>query len=90
TRSFCYVSDLIDGIIRIARHNTEFEVLNLGNDEEYSIIELAKTILELTGCKNNIIHLPPQIDDPVRRKPDISKARRLLDWHPKVDLRSGL
>jgi len=91
TRSFCFVDDLIEGIIRL--FNSPDDVtgpINLGNPDEFTILELAELVLELTGSKSEIVRLDPTEDDPRQRRPDISKARRLLDWEPKVALRQGL
>ena len=87
TRSFCYVSDEVDGILRLSRSN-EHTPVNIGNPCEFTILECAKLVLELTGSSSKFVPLPK--DDPKQRKPDISKAKRLLDWEPKVDLRTGL
>jgi dTDP-glucose 4,6-dehydratase len=89
TRSFCYVSDLVEGIVRLLR--TEFhEPVNLGNPNELTIKEFAQEILELSGSKGPIVYKPLPQDDPRVRRPDISRARRLLDWEPVVDRRDGL
>lgn len=89
TRSFCYVSDLIEGIIRLSRCNEHLPI-NIGNPEEMTIHECAREILEATGSKSEIVFLPLPTDDPTRRRPDIEKARTLLGWEPKVKLREGL
>ena len=91
TRSFCYISDLVDGLIRLM--NSDREVvgpINLGNPKEFSVRELAETIIRLSGSRSAIAFrsLPP--DDPRQRQPDISKARELLDWRPTVPLQDGL
>ncbi|MFW6257306.1 MAG: UDP-glucuronic acid decarboxylase family protein [Prolixibacteraceae bacterium] len=92
TRSFQYVSDLVEGMIRMM--NTDKSVIgpvNIGNPGEFTMLELANEILELTGSKSKIIHLPLPADDPTQRKPDISLAREKLNgWEPKVPLREGL
>jgi dTDP-glucose 4,6-dehydratase len=89
TRSFCYVSDLIDGILRLA-HSNEHTPVNIGNPTEFTMLECAREVLRVTGSKSAIVHqLLPQ-DDPARRCPDITKARALLNWQPKVPLREGL
>jgi len=91
TRSFCYVSDTVTGILRMASiGDLKGEVINIGNPHEVTINQLAETIRKLTETKSKTTHLPPQPDDPRRRKPDISKAMRLLKWEPKVDLEEGL
>jgi dTDP-glucose 4,6-dehydratase len=89
TRSFCYVSDEIAGIMLLAKSDEHFPV-NIGNPSEFTILECAELVLKVTGSKSRICHeLLPQ-DDPKQRCPDISKARRLLEWEPKVNLESGL
>ena len=89
TRSFCYVSDLIDGILRLAA-STEHTPVNIGNPIEWTIAECAQEVLAVTGSSSRICTLPLPPDDPARRRPDISKAERLLGWSPKVELREGL
>lgn len=89
TRSFCYVSDLVEGIYRLA--STEYhEPVNLGNPNEMTILELAKKIKELTGSTSPIVFKELPQDDPKVRQPDITRARKLLNWEPKVDLHTGL
>lgn len=91
TRSFCYIEDMVEGIYRLAvKEGLEGEVFNLGNPEEISIIELAKLVLELTQSSSQIVLLPPREDDPERRCPDISKAKKVLGWEPKIKLKEGL
>lgn len=89
TRSFCYVSDLIEGIYRLINSNTHGPV-NLGNPMEMSILQFAEKILELTGSKSKIAFNPLPEDDPKVRRPNISRARKLLDWEPKVSVEEGL
>ena len=89
TRSFCYVSDLIDGIVRLA-DSGEHTPVNIGNPVEWTIAECAQEILAVTGSSSRICNLPLPPDDPARRRPDISKAQRLLGWSPKVTLKEGL
>jgi dTDP-glucose 4,6-dehydratase len=89
TRSFCYVSDLIEGIVRLSESDTHTPV-NIGNPVEWTILECAKEILAVTGAKVEIIHKPLPQDDPTRRRPDITRAQTLLGWEPKVMLREGL
>ena len=89
TRSFCYVSDLIDGIVRLSR-SAEHTPVNIGNPDEFTMIECAHEVLAVTGSKSTLTHLPLPVDDPARRRPDITKARTLLNWEPKVKLREGL
>jgi len=89
TRSFCYVSDLVEGLVKMmASKNTG--PVNLGNPEEMTIVELAKKIINLTASKSKIVFKPLPQDDPVKRKPDISLAKRELGWEPKVKLDDGL
>lgn len=89
TRSFCYVSDLIEGLYKLLL-SQEIEPVNLGNPQEIPLLELARTIIELTGSKSRLAFEPLPTDDPVRRCPDISRAISTLKWHPKVDLREGI
>jgi dTDP-glucose 4,6-dehydratase len=89
TRSFCYVSDLIEGILRLSRSN-EHSPVNIGNPVEWTILECAREVLALTGSNSQIRHEPIPQDDPVRRRPDITRAMQILDWKPKIELRSGL
>ena len=89
TRSFCYVSDLVDGLYRLAFSEERYPV-NLGNPLELTILEFAQRILHLTGSTMPIIFQPLPEDDPKKRRPDISKAKRLLGWEPKVSLEDGL
>jgi dTDP-glucose 4,6-dehydratase len=89
TRSFCYVSDEIDGIVRLSR-SSEHEPVNIGNPNEFTILECAKKVIGLSGSASKIQFESLPQDDPKQRRPDISKARRLLGWEPKVDLESGL
>jgi dTDP-glucose 4,6-dehydratase len=89
TRSFCYVSDLIDGILRLSR-SAEHLPVNIGNPDEWTILECAREILAVTGAKSEILFMPLPQDDPTRRRPDITKARALLGWEPKISLRQGL
>lgn len=89
TRSFCYVSDEIDGILRLAKSDEHLPV-NIGNPTEWTILDCAEAVLRVTSSKSRIIFHPLPEDDPMQRKPDISKAKRLLGWEPKVDLETGL
>lgn len=89
TRSFCYVSDLIAGILLLSQSSEHFPV-NIGNPEEWTIAECARTVLEVTGSHSGLRYEPLPQDDPTRRRPDITKARSLLGWEPKVNLRQGL
>jgi len=89
TRSFCYVSDLIEGIVRLSRSN-EATPVNIGNPVEWTILECAREVLAVTGSTAQVEFNDLPVDDPARRKPDISKAKALLGWEPKVSLREGL
>ena len=89
TRSFCYVDDLVEGILRLSRSEEHLPV-NLGNPDEFTILECAEAVLEVTNSKSELRFEPLPEDDPTRRKPDISKAKRVLDWEPKVGLHEGL
>jgi UDP-glucuronate decarboxylase len=91
TRSFCYVDDLVDGLVKLMQtpeHVTG--PINLGNPVEFTMRELAEIVLDLTGSSSRIVHEPLPIDDPKRRRPDISRADELLDWRPSTPLREGL
>ncbi len=91
TRSFCYVSDMVEGLVRFMfTDDLEGEVLNLGNPNEGPILEVAKLIKNLTHSGSEIVFSPLPQDDPVRRKPDIAKAKQLLGWEPRVSLKQGL
>jgi dTDP-glucose 4,6-dehydratase len=89
TRSFCYVDDLIEGIVRLSRSSEHLPV-NIGNPDEFTILECAKAVLEVTDSKSELHFNPLPQDDPTRRRPDIAKARRLLGWEPKIPLKEGL
>ena len=91
TRSFCYIEDLVEGIYRLAvKEGIEGEVFNLGNPEEYTVLELAELIKELTGSGSDIVFKERPEDDPDRRRPDITKAKSILGWEPKTPVREGL
>lgn len=91
TRSFCFVSDLVEGIVRMMDSPKGFTgPVNLGNPTEFTMLELAETVLKLTGSKSKIIFKPLPSDDPRQRKPDISLAKKNLDWEPNVNLEEGL
>lgn len=91
TRSFCYVSDLIDGMISLMDSSDDFiGPVNMGNPKEFTMLELAQNVLELTESKSKIIFLPLPQDDPKQRQPDISLAKQKLNWTPKVELKDGL
>jgi UDP-glucuronate decarboxylase len=91
TRAFCYVDDLIDGLVRLMRSNDEVTgPVNIGNPEEFTIATLAATVIDLTGAKSRIVHRPLPQDDPRQRRPDISHARQVLGWVPRTPLVEGL
>lgn len=91
TRSFCYVSDLVDGMIRMMNNEQGFiGPVNLGNPSERTILDFAKLIIEMTDTNSKIVYKPLPGDDPTQRKPDISLAKKELDWEPKVDIKEGL
>jgi dTDP-glucose 4,6-dehydratase len=89
TRSFCYVSDLIDGMIRLAESGEHLPT-NIGNPDEFTLLELAHTVIEVTGSRSEIVHEALPTDDPQVRQPDIARARQVLGWEPMVPLREGL
>jgi UDP-glucuronate decarboxylase len=91
TRSFCYVDDLIEGFIRLMdAPSTLTGPINIGNPGEFTIRQLAEIVIEMTGSSSEIIQMPLPQDDPLQRRPDITKARELLDWQPTIPLRQGL
>ena len=92
TRSFCYVSDLVDGMVRFMEDTDDDFIgpMNLGNPDEFTIRELAETVIKQVGSKSRIIYRPLPSDDPMQRKPDIGLARRVIGWEPSVDLETGL
>ncbi|MCG8335890.1 MAG: SDR family oxidoreductase [Proteobacteria bacterium] len=90
TRSFCYVDDLVEAMMRMMKKDDFSGPVNTGNPDEFTVMELAQKIIEMTGSKSKIIFKELPSDDPVRRKPDISLAREKLDWEPKVKLEEGL
>jgi dTDP-glucose 4,6-dehydratase len=89
TRSFTYISDLVDGIIRLMLSDTN-DPVNIGNPVEMTIKQIAETIIRMTSAKSRIIYKPLPTDDPKQRRPDITRARTLLGWEPKVQLEEGL
>jgi dTDP-glucose 4,6-dehydratase len=89
TRSFCYVDDQIEGILRLSRSEEHLPV-NIGNPDEFTILECAQAVLEVTGSKSELHFESLPEDDPVRRRPDIAKARALLGWEPRINLQEGL
>jgi UDP-glucuronate decarboxylase len=92
TRSFCYVSDLVEGLIRLmnAEHETIHEPVNLGNPGEFTMNELAQEVARACGTEIKVTHLPLPQDDPKQRQPDISRAKKILGWQPEIPLREGL
>jgi UDP-glucuronate decarboxylase len=90
TRSFCYISDMIDGLVRMMAAENVTGPVNLGNTEEISILDLARLILKLTRSKSGIVHEPLPVDDPVHRRPDVARACAELGWNPRVSLEEGL
>jgi dTDP-glucose 4,6-dehydratase len=89
TRSFQYVSDLVEGIVRLMSADFH-EPVNIGNPNEFTVMELAKKVIDMTNSRSEFKYLPMQQDDPKRRKPDITRARELLNWEPKINLDEGL
>lgn len=91
TRSFCYADDLVEGFLRLMRTEEGFTgPVNLGNPGEFTILELAEKVLAMTGSRSEIVYMPLPSDDPIMRKPDISLAKEVLKWEPKVPLDEGL
>ncbi len=90
TRSFCYVDDLVDGMIRMMAHETFIGPVNLGNPDEYTILDFAKKIVAMTGSASKIVHKPLPSDDPTQRQPDITLAGEKLGWKPKIPVDEGL
>ncbi len=89
TRSFCYIDDLIEGILRLSR-STEHLPVNIGNPNEFTILECAQAVIEVTRSKSELRFETLPQDDPTRRRPDITKARVVLGWEPRVSLKEGL
>ena len=89
TRSFGYITDLVDGVYRLMQ-SSEQEPVNIGNPQEMTVKEMAETIISITNSKSDIVFRPLPDDDPKVRQPDVSKAKRVLDWEPKVDVKDGL
>ena len=90
TRSFCHVSDLIDGLVRMMNQKDSIGPINMGNPSEFTMLELAELVLEMTGSPSKIVNKPLPSDDPQKRKPDITMAKEKLGWEPKVPLAEGL
>jgi len=89
TRSFCYVTDLVDGILRLMESDTH-DPVNIGNPHEVTIEQIARTIISLVGSTSRIVYRPLPQDDPKQRQPDITRAQTLLSWQPQVELEEGL
>ena len=89
TRSFCYYSDLIEGIVRLLRSKVH-DPINVGNPDEFTILQFARTVVKMSGTRSKIIFKPLPTDDPKQRRPDITLARKYLKWKPKVKLQKGL
>jgi UDP-glucuronate decarboxylase len=91
TRSFCYVDDLIDGMVALMQTPAgEHGPINIGNPNEFTMLELAELVIEMTGARSKIVHMPLPSDDPKQRQPDIRLARERLGWEPHIQLREGL
>ena len=91
TRSFCYVDDLVEAVLRFMQTTAELTgPLNIGNPKEFTILELAERVMKLTGSKSKVVHKPLPADDPTQRQPDIAAARKLIDWEPLTPLEAGL
>jgi len=90
TRSFCYVDDLIEGFVGLMNQEQVVGPMNIGNPNEFTILELAQKVIEITGSKSKIVYRPMPEDDPKQRKPDITQAQAVLGWEPKIQLEAGL
>lgn len=91
TRSFCYVDDMIEGFVRLMRSEPGFTgPVNMGNPGEYTMLELAEEVLKIIGGRSKLVYMPLPTDDPKKRQPDITLAKNILDWEPKVDLHDGI
>jgi len=90
TRSFAYVDDTVEGLLRLMFQDQTTGPINIGNPNEFTVKQLAEIVIELVGSKSKIIYLPLPGDDPKQRRPDITKAKKYLDWEPKIQLREGL
>jgi UDP-glucuronate decarboxylase len=90
TRSFCYVDDLIEGMMRLMNHDSLIGLVNIGNPGEFTILELAQKVIDKVNSKSEIIYNDLPTDDPLQRQPDISLAKKKLSWEPKINLDAGL
>jgi UDP-glucuronate decarboxylase len=90
TRSFCYCDDLIEGFIRIMNQDTAKGPINIGNPDEFTILELAKKVIDMTGSRSKVVYESLPADDPKQRQPDITQAKKILGWEPEVSLEQGL
>lgn len=90
TRSFCYVDDLVNGMMKLMDHDSEIRPVNIGNPNEFTILQLAEAIREILGSSVQIVHKPLPQDDPTQRQPDITRAKDVLGWEPKIELTEGL
>ena len=90
TRSFCYQSDLVEAMVRLMSHDDDDSPTNIGNPTEITVAELANQVIQATNSSSRVLMLPRPLDDPMQRRPDITKARNLLNWEPKVSLAAGL
>jgi UDP-glucuronate decarboxylase len=90
TRSFCYVDDTIEGVVRLMASEHGSAPVNIGSQFEFTMVDLAKLVVELTGSRSEIVHAPLPADDPKQRRADATRARELLGWEPRVQLRDGL
>jgi UDP-glucuronate decarboxylase len=91
TRSFCYVDDLIDGLVKLMATRDQITgPINIGNPTEFSMLELASTVIEMTGSRSRVVHRSLPENDPRQRRPDISRAQELLSWTPRTELKEGL
>jgi UDP-glucuronate decarboxylase len=91
TRSFCYVDDLIEGLISMMNSSDEiYGPINIGNPVEFTMLELAEKVIRLTSSKSRIVFLPLPVDDPAQRKPEILTAKKILNWKPTIELDEGL
>lgn len=90
TRSFTYVDDTVDGLMRLMNQNETVGPINIGNTNEFTVKELAEVVIEVTGSKSKIVFKPLPGDDPKQRRPDITRAKKYLGWEPKTQLREGI